>query len=228
MDIDDLPHPDTMFFWAQNNGDAGSRQSSVTPRCVNDRILQVVSNSATSGISDADSSSSESPVNDNDGASHRNRTLDEDEGCQSDVIQLTDYPFSPQSTEQQILQPGIQNYTEKTCPNPASRNGLASAALEPEIKTACGPRTRARARAEASHSLPTSRKTQHYSASEDDRLRELVGKGLTWEQIWMIFGQQFTGRTLRSLQVRWSRKLRYATRPVKRSQRHRGTNDRAD
>ncbi|KAF5855542.1 hypothetical protein ETB97_009004 [Aspergillus alliaceus] len=35
MDIDDLPHPDTLFFWAQNNGDAGRRQLSVTPRHVN-------------------------------------------------------------------------------------------------------------------------------------------------------------------------------------------------
>ncbi|KAB8227553.1 uncharacterized protein BDW43DRAFT_316728 [Aspergillus alliaceus] len=227
IDIDDLPHPDTLFFWARNNGDAGSRQLSVTPRCGNDRILHVVSKSATSEVSDADSSSSESPVNDNDDASHMNRTLDEGEGCQSDVTRLRAYPFSPQSTGQQLLQPGIKHYTEKARPNPASRNILASAVLKNESKTTCGPLTRARARAKALCTFPTSRKTQPYSAIEDDRLRELVEKGLTWEQIWMISGQQFAGRTLRSLQMRWSRNLRYTTPLVKRSQRRRGATDRA-
>ncbi|KAF7590268.1 hypothetical protein BBP40_003106 [Aspergillus hancockii] len=222
VDIDDLPHPDTLFFWAQKNG-KGRHELSVSPRCLDGRICHFVTNSATSGVSEARLSSSETLVSDNDDAGHMNLTLDEGEGHTPGVARLK-CPFPHQAAEQRFSRPGIHHCTESSCPNPTSRKRSASAALETETDTPCGPRTRARAGAEAFHSFSTSHKGQPYSTVEDKRLRKLVERGLPWDQIWMIFGEHFAGRTLKSLQVRWSRHLRYAARPAKRSQRRRGAN----
>ncbi|KAL3469048.1 hypothetical protein BJX99DRAFT_88769 [Aspergillus californicus] len=84
-----------------------------------------------------------------------------------------------------------------------------------EVAVPGGPRTRARARAEAFCSLSSRRRARQFSNAEDELLRELAGKRLAWEQIEEEFGQKFVGRDLKSLQGRWSRKLKFLARPAK-------------
>ncbi|KKK19948.1 hypothetical protein ARAM_007591 [Aspergillus rambellii] len=83
-----------------------------------------------------------------------------------------------------------------------------------ELATGRGPRTRARARAEASRSFPSRQRGRPYSDAEDALLRELVYRKLEWEHIEEEFGRRFTGRDLKSLQRRWSRHLKFEARPV--------------
>ncbi|KAB8069211.1 hypothetical protein BDV29DRAFT_57269 [Aspergillus leporis] len=197
MNIDDFPQPDTLFFWARKNGDAPSRKSSISPRCVDDGICHAATNSATSEIPETGPFSSESLVGANDEDGHMNLMLDKGE-------------------------PSIRHSTENSRP-PASRKRLACATLETGVETTSGPRTRARvkseARAEASPSFPTSRRVQPYSTAEDELLGKLVARGLPWEQIEKEFGQVFPGRNVRSLQLRWSRNLKSAARSTRCSKR---------
>lgn len=83
------------------------------------------------------------------------------------------------------------------------------------IKTARGPRTRTKARAEAAtvcefdSSRHPSCRTRLYSRAEDDLLRNLMDQGLSWDEVEKSFGQRFAGRELRSLQMRWSTILKF-------------------
>ncbi|GKZ75217.1 hypothetical protein AnigIFM60653_002609 [Aspergillus niger] len=88
-----------------------------------------------------------------------------------------------------------------------------------ELATGRGPRTRARARAEASRSFPSRQRGRPYSDAEDELLRELVYRKIEWEHIEEEFGRRFTGRDLKSLQRRWSRNLKFEARPVTCSKR---------
>lgn len=117
------------------------------------------------------------------------------------------------------LQSGVQNLTKNARPGSAIRKRLANAGLKIGAEATSGPWTRARVRAEASRSFPTSCKAQSYSATEDELLRKLVGRGLPWKQIEMEFGQDFSGRNLRSLKVCWSRYLKFAARSERLSKR---------
>ncbi|KAB8261534.1 hypothetical protein BDV32DRAFT_37626 [Aspergillus pseudonomiae] len=153
INIDDFPHPDTLFFFgARNNDDSRSHKSSVSPRCVGDGICHVATNPATSEV----------PVDANHDGSHVNRILNEAKGCVPDVTRLEKGTLAHQLAEKQLPRSGIRHSTECTRLDPAGRKRPASAALETGIETASGPRTRARVRAEAraevSRSLPTSRR----------------------------------------------------------------------
>ncbi|KAE8374692.1 hypothetical protein BDV26DRAFT_34525 [Aspergillus bertholletiae] len=205
INIDDLPHPDTLFFGVRNNYDAGSRNLSVSPRCVNGEMCYVSTDLATSEVPEAGPSSSEDHVGANNDIGHVNLILDEGKGC--------------------VPEPGPQHSTESTRPDPTHRKRPASAALETGIETRSGPRTRARVRAEArdeaSRCFPTSRRVQPYSTAEGELLRKLVVRGLPWEQIENEFGQVFARRNARSLQMRWSRNLKFAVRPGRLSKRGR-------
>jgi hypothetical protein len=115
--------------------------------------------------------------------------------------------------------------------NPTNRKRPASAALETDGETS-GPRTRARARAEASEaseasqassSLSISRSARPYSAAEDEVLKNLVARGLAWKQIEVEFDQLFAKRTLRSLQLHWSRNLKLTALPTRSSKRKRSS-----
>ncbi|KAL4976353.1 hypothetical protein BDW66DRAFT_166480 [Aspergillus desertorum] len=75
-------------------------------------------------------------------------------------------------------------------------------------------RARARARAEASCSPPSRKRARPYSDAEDKLLRELMHRRLQWEQIEEEFGRKFAGRDLKSLQGRWSRKLKFEAQPA--------------
>lgn len=225
INIVDLPLPDILSFGARDNDDALRHESSVCPRFVDDGICHVATYPATSEVPEADPSSSEDPVNANHDDGHVDPILSEAKGCVPDVTQLKNGTFSHQSVEKQLPRPGTRHSTGCSRLDPAGRKRPASAALETEIETASGPRTRARVRAEAraevSRSLPTSRKAHPYSTAEDDLLGRLVTRGLSWEQIKNEFGQVFAGRNVRSLQVRWSRTLKFAARPGRLSKRRR-------
>ncbi|KAH1304979.1 hypothetical protein KXX54_007925 [Aspergillus fumigatus] len=111
---------------------------------------------------------------------------------------------------------------------PIRRKRPAGAALETDEK-ASGPQTRARARAEASEAseasspLPIARSARPYSAAEDDILQTLVARGLAWEEIEKEFGLRFAKRTMRSLQMRWSRKLKLTAPSTRCSKRKRSS-----
>jgi hypothetical protein len=94
MNIDDFPHPDTLFFWARKNGDAPSRKSSISPRCVDDGICHAA---ATSEIPETGPFSSESLVGANDEDGHMNLMLDKGEVSVLDVTRSENHPFSHQS-----------------------------------------------------------------------------------------------------------------------------------
>ena len=49
-----------------------------------------------------------------------------------------------------------------------------------------------------------------YTREEDGLLQNLVAQGLSWNEIEALFSQHFTGRSSRSLQMRWSRNLKFA------------------
>jgi hypothetical protein len=102
------------------------------------------------------------------------------------------------------------------------RKRPAGAGLETDEK-ASGPQTRARARAEASSPLPIARSARPYSAAEDDILQLLVARGLAWEEIEKEFGLRFSKRTMRSLQMRWSRKLKLTAPSTRCSKRKRSS-----
>ncbi|KAH2790300.1 hypothetical protein KXW39_002471 [Aspergillus fumigatus] len=111
---------------------------------------------------------------------------------------------------------------------PIRRKRPAGAALETDEK-ASGPQTRARARAEASEAseasspLPIARSARPYSAAEDDILEILVARGLAWEEIEKEFGLRFAKRTMRCLQMRWSRKLKRTAPSTRCSKRKRSS-----
>ena len=83
------------------------------------------------------------------------------------------------------------------------------------IKTARGPRTRMKARAEAAtvcefnSSCHLSCRTHLYSRAEDDLLQNLMDQGLSWDEVRKSFSQRFAGRELRSPQMHWSRSLKF-------------------
>ncbi|KAH1437680.1 hypothetical protein KXX32_001614 [Aspergillus fumigatus] len=111
---------------------------------------------------------------------------------------------------------------------PIGRKRPAGAASETDEK-ASGPQTRARARAEASEAseasspLPIARSARPYSVAEDDILQTLVARGLAWEEIEKEFGLRFAKRTMRSLQMRWSRKLKLTAPSTRCSKRKRSS-----
>lgn len=64
IDIDDLPRPDSYFFWAKNNYNAQKHKSSVSPLCVDDGPCRANPNPnpATLEVSETVPSLCESPV----------------------------------------------------------------------------------------------------------------------------------------------------------------------
>jgi hypothetical protein len=83
-----------------------------------------------------------------------------------------------------------------------------------ELAAGRGPQTRARTRAEASRSFPGRQRPRPYSNSEDEFLRDLMHRKLSWEEIEKEFGRRFAGRDRKSLQGRWSRNLKFEARPA--------------
>lgn len=118
--------------------------------------------------------------------------------------------------------------SESARSKPIRRKRPAGAALETDEK-ASGPQTRARARAEASEAseasspLPIAHSARPYSAAEDDILEILVARGLAWEEIEKEFGLRFAKRTMRCLQMRWSRKLKRTAPSTRCSKRKRSS-----
>lgn len=107
----------------------------------------------------------------------------------------------------QIPQPTFRNQKKPACTISRYTEGAAPG----------GPRTRARARAEASRPFSVRCRARPFSAVEDALLQELVGRKLAWERIEEEFGRRFAGRGLKSLQGRWSRKLKFLACPSKRT-----------
>ncbi|KAA8642451.1 hypothetical protein EYZ11_007214 [Aspergillus tanneri] len=181
---------------------SGHQPSPIETNCTPLAAEILPSGEAASEVPEAGPSSSKDPTGANHDDGHVILIPDEGERCVPDVTRLENCTVSYQSAEQQLPRPGIQHSTESTRLDPAGRKRLTSAALETEIETS-GPQTRAKvrakARAEASHCFPVSRRIQPYSTAEDDLFRKLVVRGLPWEQVQMEFSQVFTGRNVRSL-----------------------------
>lgn len=98
------------------------------------------------------------------------------------------------------------------------------------IETIGGPRTRARARAEAAskpvHDLCSIRRSslraRPYTRAEDNLLQKLMDQGLSWEEVGKAFSQHFVGRDLGPLQMCWSSlKLASLSNPTRYSKRKR-------
>lgn len=127
-------------------------------------------------------------------------------------------PPKPTAEGTRLLSMATEYPSNEILAQPVCQDNLFSTALANcYVKTTRVPRTRARARAEAAPQLvrddatcPLSSKTQLYSEAEDKLLRNLVEQGLPWNEVEKAFCQRFPGRNLRSLQMRWSRKLKFA------------------
>ncbi|RHZ60748.1 uncharacterized protein CDV56_108702 [Aspergillus thermomutatus] len=219
-DIADPPRPDA-FLLAQNHDPCG-RKLSVSPQCADVGICHADANPAseapeapprTCECSGGDSISD----NDGNGLLRRCMLYEGEEGL-LDIPRSKAQPSFGQVAETSPRQPSSQVAEHATLSSmcievesarskPTNRKRPAVAALETDGK-ASGPRTRARARAEASEassSLPTPRSARPYSAAEDGALQKLVASGLAWDEIEKEFCLRFAKRTLRSLQMRWSR-----------------------
>jgi hypothetical protein len=236
FDDADPPRPET-FLRAQNHDPFG-RKSSFSPRCADGGLCHADANPVSEVPEPPPStikSSGGGSVSDkdDDGLSSRCMLYEGEEGLldvpRSEVQPSFEHvaETSPPQLDHQVAQ-GITSRSlyikvDSVRSNPTNRNRPAGAALETDGK-AGGPRTRARARAEASEassSLSTSRSARPYSAAEDEVLQNLVARGLAWKQIERESGQLFAKRTLRSLQLHWSRNLKPTALPTRSSKRKR-------
>ncbi|GKZ33055.1 hypothetical protein AbraIFM66950_002774 [Aspergillus brasiliensis] len=227
IDGDDLPHRETSLFWGcdcDHEPSTGPRRASVGS-CHETRP-------AASEVHGTDLWSCESrPCNTTDGDKDGELlpTRHSADGSKSgllDILGPKTLPVSSQLVEEsQALSGGegsqpvtetIMGSTSKILrPKRHNRKKAASPVLErAEVATARPPRTRARARAEASSHLSHNRAVRLYSAAEDDLLRNLVLRGLPWEQIEHEFGPEFAKRGKKSLQGRWSKNLKFLARPA--------------
>lgn len=236
FDDADPPRPET-FLHAQNHYPFG-RKSSFSPRCADDELCHAdakpVSEVPETPPSTIKSSGGASVSDkDDDGLLSRCMLYEGKEGFlnvpRSEVQPSFEHVAekSPPQLDHQVAQSiTLSNLCTKVGSvrsNPTNRKRPGSAALETDGE-ASGPRSRARARAEASEafsSLSTSRSARPYSAAEDEVLQNLVARGLAWEQIERDFGQLFAKRTLRSLQLHWSRNLKPTALPTRSSKRKR-------
>ncbi|KAL4805685.1 hypothetical protein BDV18DRAFT_152428 [Aspergillus unguis] len=193
---DNFPHPDTL-----RGSVANSRVSSDGPRCADD------------GSCPDEASATASEDHGTGSWSCGSYTCDTDDVGQYDNGQtkhLTDGRKDGSSdticSTPQIPQPTFRSQKKPACIVSRDTEGAAPG----------GPRTRARARAEASL-FSVRRRGRPFSAVEDALLQELVGRKLAWERIEEEFGRTFAGRGLKSLQGRWSRKLKFLACPAKRT-----------
>jgi hypothetical protein len=223
----DLPHPDKLSSLIWNNSEGESSEASVALQSVDNR----------SGLNERSSTKSKVRVM---GVSYENHPGDTEDdqndgkhlshgskGGLSDILGPKGLVASCQlvgeshTTFSECSSP--QSVTETTVCSPSrifrskyqNRKQPASTILEyVQIAADRGSRTRARARAEASYLFSSRQRARPYSNAEGELLRELMHRKLQWEQIEEEFSQRFAGRNLKSLQGRWSRKLKFEARPA--------------
>lgn len=238
VDIVDPPRLNT-FFHAQNHDSRGC-ELSVSPRCADVEVCHADTNPVPE-VPETPRFTCESPggasVRDkvDDGLMSRCMLYEGEEGFLDVSRSKAKYTYrqaaemSPPHLNRQVAQDITSNTlyikVDSARSNSTGRKRPASAALETD-EEASGPRTRARARAEALEafcSLSASRSARPYSAAEEEVLQNLVARGLAWKQIEREFGQLFAKRTLRSLQLHWSRNLKLTALPTRRSKRKRSS-----
>jgi hypothetical protein len=220
----DPPRPETILY-AQNHDPFG-RKSSFLPRCADNGLCHADANPVSEVPESPPStvkSSGDASVSDKDDDGLMDRCMLHDGAkgllavprskVQTSSGQVAE--TSPPQLSRRVIQHATSSslYIKVERSKPSSRKRPSCIALETDEK-ASGPRIRARARAEASEAseasspLPIARSARPYSAAEDDILQILVARGLAWEEIEKEFGLRFAKRTMRSLQMRWSRKLK--------------------
>lgn len=238
FDLDDAhPAPPDTSLRALNYDPFG-RKSSFSPRCADDALCHADANPVsevpeTPPSAIKSSGGASASVKDDDCLLSCCMLYEGEEGL-LDVPRLEVQPSigqvaetSPPQLSRQVVQRANSSslHMKAERSNPSSRNRPACAALETD-GGASGPRTRARARAEATEefsSLSTSRSARPYSAAEDEVLQNLVARGLAWEEIEKEFGLRFAKRTSRSLQMRWSRILKLTALSTRCSKRKRSS-----
>ncbi|KAL3435033.1 hypothetical protein BDV09DRAFT_204355 [Aspergillus tetrazonus] len=229
---DDLSHPDELFSWIQNNSDARSCEASVAFPSVDDRSGLNETSSTTPNDCGISLSCVSHPgdVDDirNDDTDPTKIPSDGSEGDLSGI--LRPIASCQPSEESETISSGCSGSQPVTETAACSSFKISRSKCHSRKKPACafsgyaelaagrGPRTRARTRAEASDLSSRCRRAQAYSDIEDELLRKLVHKGLSWELIEEEFGRNFAGRDRKSLQGRW-RNLKFAVRPTRCSRR---------
>ncbi|CAP91174.1 Pc13g01050 [Penicillium rubens Wisconsin 54-1255] len=226
---DDFPHPDTLWSSVAN-----SRVSSDGPRCADDGSCPDEASATASEDHGTGSWSCGSYTcdtddvgqYDNDQTKHltdgrkdgSSDTLGPDTLAASGLLVEESQPsLSGNENTHRVTEISICSTPQ--IPQPTFRSQKKPACIvsrDTEGAAPGGPRTRARARAEASL-FSVRRRGRPFSAVEDALLRELVGRKLAWERIEQEFGRTFAERGLKSLQGRWSRKLKFLACPAKRT-----------
>ncbi|KAL4871633.1 hypothetical protein BDV12DRAFT_25334 [Aspergillus spectabilis] len=231
----DVPHPDTSIPWIWNC-DAEKLEPSAAPRRADDGSCHEEPSSATSEVNETGPRSCERRLGDRDDADKYDNgptkhLTDRSKGGFSETLGPKTLPTSgPLVDESQPSLSGCRSTEPVTETIMCSMPQISQSKYRNQRKLACtvlkyteaaapgGPRTRARARAEATRSFSGRSRARPFSDVEDELLLKLVGRKLAWKQIKEVFGQRFTGRNMKSLQGRWSRKLKFLAHPAKRIQ----------
>ncbi|RDH26293.1 hypothetical protein BDQ94DRAFT_164598 [Aspergillus welwitschiae] len=228
INSDDLLHPDELFSRIPTRSDTDSCEASVAHKNMDSGSETSSAASKVRGISVP--GESQPDVADDGRSGEISPMIPLSDGSKSGLSNMLGSEDSMASCqldeESQVTFSGcrgLQPVTETTVYSPSRisrskchrrKEPACSMLGYAELATGRGPRTRARARAEASRSFPSRHRGRPYSDAEDALLRELVYRKLEWEHIEEEFGRRFTGRDLKSLQRRWSRNLKFEARPV--------------
>ena len=238
-DGDNLPHPDEFFSWIRNKSENESCETSVALQSVDNWPGLNQTSSSTAKSHEIGQSCESHPVDADDG---RDDDIDPTgplsdgskgslSGClgSNSPVASCQLVGESQTTFSECSSPqSVAETTMCTPPRPSrsrrhSRKKVASTmAGYTELAAGRGPRTRARARAEASRLHPSRQQARPYSDAEDELLSELIRRKLQWEEIEKEFGQRFAGRDRKSLQGRWSRTLKYVKNSSAKCLRTRG------
>ncbi|CEL09519.1 hypothetical protein ASPCAL12654 [Aspergillus calidoustus] len=223
------PHPDELFSWIRNTSEGRSCEASVARRSVDNRSGLDGTSSTTSQLRGI-------------GLSCEGHAGDADDGRNGKIVP-TKHLFDGSKgvlsatlgskvpiASRQLLEDSLIPFIECRGPRPVVETTLSSPSVSQsnrhsrkrptrtllghvELAAGRGPQTRARTKAEASRSFPSLQRARPYSDSEDEFLRELMHRKLSWEGIVNEFGRRFAGRDRKSLQGRWSRNLKFEARP---------------
>lgn len=209
---DDFPHPDTLWGVpsdAPRRADDGS--------CHDEASATASEDHGTGSWPCGSYASDTDDVGQYDNCQTKHLTDGSKDGLSDTLVEESQRSLSGNENAQRVT--AISICSTPQIPQPTFRSQKKPAYTVPRYTEGAapgGPRTRARARAEASRPFSIRRRSRPFSAVEDELLRELVGRKLAWERIEEEFGHRFAGRGLKSLQGRWSRKLKFLACPAKR------------
>ncbi|KAL4935373.1 hypothetical protein BDV06DRAFT_217472 [Aspergillus oleicola] len=224
-----LPYPDKLFSCMQSNSEGGSCEASVAFQSVDNRSGLDGVSSTTSQLCGIGLSCDVHPGDAFDGRNGKigpTKNLPGSKGVLSDItgpmvpitscqlVEVSQIPFSGYQGPQPVIEAALCSSSVSRPKRHSQERPTRTLLGHAKLATGRGPRTRARTRAEASPSFPSRQRARPYSDSEDEFLRELVYRKLSWEGIEEEFGRRFAGRDWKSLQGRWSRNLKFEAQPA--------------